>query len=253
MYPLLIVDDEEEILSSLSVYYPWGELGFVVVAQASSLAEATAAAAEHSPAAVLSDVRMHDGTGLDLAARLSALPRPPKIVLLSAYRKFEYAQEALRYGVRSYLLKPPNYDELCSVFRAVKAELDAEEADAARSPLETVVGTVKAYAKGNLRTATLEEAARSVDMSPNYLSTYFREKTGEGFGDFLIRCRMEKACRLLADPRSNVESVSSAVGYSSPKNFSRAFKAYYGATPRDYRGGPAAGAASADSPDDSGA
>ena len=50
---------------------------------------------------------------------------------------------------------------------------------------------------------------------------------------------MEKAARLLLEPRSRVESVGAAVGYSSAKNFARAFKAFYRVTPREYRLGAA--------------
>jgi two-component system response regulator YesN len=250
---------EDEIRTSLSVFYPWGELGFVVAAQASSCAEVLAAAAEHRPDVVLSDIRMADGTGLELAARLSETAPRPVVVLLSAYRKFEYAQEALRYGVRSYLVKPPVYDDVCALFRDIKAELDAARPNVAAHSDDAVAGSVKAYIKGNLKSAKLDEAARAVGMSPNYLSTYFRERTGERFGDFLVRARMEKAAKLLAEPRSSVDSVSAAVGYSSPKNFTRAFKHFYGATPRAYRRGaagssagvPAAGAA-AETADSSG-
>ena len=235
MYSLLIVDDEDEIRNSLSIYYPWSELGFMVVAQAASLAEAKEAAAEHRPDAVLSDIRMQDGTGLELAAALSDASWRPAIVLLSAYRKFEYAQEALHYGVRYYLVKPPVYDEVCALFRKIAAELDAARVAVPAPSGDVVADSVKAYIKGNLRNATLEEAARTVRLSPSYLSTYFHEKTGEHFGDFLMRMRMEKAGRLLAEPRSKVETVSTTVGYSSAKNFSRAFKHYYRVSPREYR------------------
>jgi YesN/AraC family two-component response regulator len=241
MYSLLIVDDEDEIRTSLSVFYPWGELGFVVVAQAASLGEAVAAAEEHRPDVVLSDIRMPDGTGLELASRLGSSGCKPVVVLLSAYRKFEYAQEALRYGVRSYLVKPPVYEEVCALFRTIKSELDAARPAAAAPTEDSVVALVRAYVKGNLRSATLDEAARAAGMSPNYLSTYFRERTGERFGDFLVRARMEKAAKLLSEPRSSVEAVSAAVGYASPKNFTRAFKHFYGATPRGYRRGPSSG------------
>jgi two-component system, response regulator YesN len=245
MYSLLIVDDEDEIRSSLSVYYPWSELGFMVVGQAASLAEAKTAAVDHRPDVVLSDIRMLDGTGLELASWLSATDFKPAVVLLSAYRKFEYAQEALRYGVRYYLVKPPAYDELCALFRKIASELDASRLTVPPSK-DAVADTVKAFVKGNLRNATLEEAARAVGMSPSYLSTYFRERTGEHFGDFLSRSRMEKAARLLAEPRSKMEAIAAAVGYSSAKNFSRAFKNFYRVTPREYRlGGAEIGAGSA--------
>ena len=47
-----------------------------------------------------------------------------KVVLLSGYREFEYAREAMRLHVYEYLLKPIDYDNLRSVFEKIKRELD---------------------------------------------------------------------------------------------------------------------------------
>ena len=87
------------------------------------------------------------------------------------------------------------------------------------------------YLKENYRTATLEEAAAKVSLSPAYLSRVFKDKSGEGFSELLLRTRMEKACELLADIQYKSYDIAYYVGYDNPKNFSRAFKSYYGVTP----------------------
>ena len=51
------------------------------------------------------------------------------------------------------------------------------------------------YLKENYRTATLEEAAAKVSLSPAYLSRVFKDKSGEGFSELLLRTRMEKGLR----------------------------------------------------------
>ena len=59
--------------------------------------------------------------------------------------------------------------------------------------------------------------------------------------EMLTRIRMEKAGELLQDPAYKSYEIAFYVGYDNPKNFTRAFKAYYQVTPREYRNGMRAG------------
>jgi YesN/AraC family two-component response regulator len=68
-------------------------------------------------------------------------------------------------------------------------------------------------------------------MNPQYVSRLFRERTGENFHTLLARTRMEKAARLLRDGGYRAYEISGMVGYSNQKNFTRAFKQYFGAAP----------------------
>jgi AraC-like DNA-binding protein len=103
-----------------------------------------------------------------------------------------------------------------------------------------VIDAVTAYTEGNPAEATLREAARLVGMNPHYLSSYFRDKSGRTFSQQLTQVKMERASALLRDSRNSVLSVSNALGYSSPKNFSRAFRGFYGTSPRRFRHPPQA-------------
>lgn len=72
-------------------------------------------------------------------------------------------------------------------------------------------------------------------MSPSYISTLFKEATGEGFSDYLRRIRMEKAKELLVTTNKNLDKIIADVGYESLRSFVRAFKNYAGLTPSEYR------------------
>ena len=74
-----------------------------------------------------------------------------------------------------------------------------------------------------------------VGMSSGYLSKIFKEKAGIGFQEYLTEVRMKKACELLDNIQFKSYDVAFYVGYDNPKNFSRAFKTYYGITPKEYR------------------
>ena len=63
----------------------------------------------------------------------------------------------------------------------------------------------------------------------------FKEKNGTSFSDTLLSIRMEKAKEMLEDIRYKSYDIAYYIGYDNPKNFSRAFKSYYGMTPMEYR------------------
>jgi YesN/AraC family two-component response regulator len=99
------------------------------------------------------------------------------------------------------------------------------------------VDKVKQYIYDNYKEASLEEAAVLVNLSPSYLSKIFKDKCGLGFSEHLVKTRMEKACELLNDIQYKTYDIAYYIGYDNPKNFSRAFKAYFGMTPTEYRNG----------------
>jgi YesN/AraC family two-component response regulator len=253
MYRVLIVDDEAEIRSALAAYYPWTELGFVVAARASCVAEARAVVEAEVIDVVLCDIRMPGESGLEFAAWLAAERPEIKVVLLSAYRKFEYAQEAFKYGVRGYLVKPPSDEEFRAVFKAVAKELESEPgrkvasysaagieagilAAAGRAgALDPILGDVLTYLRGNIGDACLKTAARTAGMNPTYFSTWFHEKSGMAFSDIVATMRMEKAAHLIVEKGMRIVDVSAELGYTNPKNFSRAFKRHFGASPKAYK------------------
>ena len=72
-------------------------------------------------------------------------------------------------------------------------------------------------------------------LSKEYLSKQFREEFGYGIHEYILKVRMEKAGEMICDPSVKIQSVSSYLGYKDNNYFSRAFKAYYGVSPSEYR------------------
>jgi YesN/AraC family two-component response regulator len=234
------------------MYYPWSEMGFVVAARASCARETRAAVEADEIDVVLCDIRMPGESGLEFAAWLFAEYPKIRIVLLSAYRKFEYAQEACKYKVCGYLVKPPSYDEFRSIFGAIAADLDTEKSNARHSEvdgatlhaalvadgkklIDPALANVFTYLHGNLCDACLKSAAKTAKMNPTYFSTWFREKSGKSFSETITGMRMEKAAFLTVERGLRITEVSAELGYSNPKNFSRAFRRHFGTSPNAYR------------------
>ncbi|MEK3884249.1 AraC family transcriptional regulator [Paenibacillus sp. PL2-23] len=82
---------------------------------------------------------------------------------------------------------------------------------------------------------SLDYVAAELNMSPTYLSTYMKEKTGVNFAEHLSGIRMAKATELLTDTSLNINEIGRMVGYSNTTSFNRAFKKWHGIAPGEYR------------------
>jgi two-component system response regulator YesN len=80
----------------------------------------------------------------------------------------------------------------------------------------------------------LAELAEKVYISRNYLSTIFRNATGETFNDYVTRVRMEKAKNLLLEGKLMVYEVADQVGYKNVPYFTTLFKKYTGRNPTEF-------------------
>ncbi len=247
MYKLLIVDDEYEIHNGISKFFPWDSIGFTVVSHLDNGKKAYEYIQKNPVHIVLTDVNMPVMNGLELASLLCENYPDIYIVFFSGYSDFSFAQKALEYNVKSYILKSHKYNEMIRVFTKLKAELDKKYLSARQQDFQDnainfndkVLAKIKDYINDNFATVTLEDLTDIVHMNPNYISKFFKQKTGQNFYDYLIEIRMKKAVKLLDDINYKTYEVSSLVGYRNSENFSRMFKQYYGITPRDYRNGKA--------------
>ena len=82
---------------------------------------------------------------------------------------------------------------------------------------------------------SLTKVAKSVHISPNYLSERFKEVTGVNFVDYIARTRTEKARDLLENSNLRISEIAFAVGFQSLSQFNRVFKKLNGKSPSAYR------------------
>lgn len=92
------------------------------------------------------------------------------------------------------------------------------------------------YIENNLdKSLTLAEIASHVYLSRTYLSTSFKQITGQNITKFIYEKRMQKAKHLLLSTQDQVQSIALRCGYSSPAYFSASFRRYYQKSPRELR------------------
>jgi two-component system response regulator YesN len=132
MYKLLVVEDEYVIRKGIIDSIDWPEIGFCVVGDAANGREGIKCVEETQPDVILTDVRMPVMDGLAMAETILRKYPDIKIIILSGFADFEYAQQAIRFRVFDYLLKPTNKDRVIQCFLRLKAKIDAERSEVMR-------------------------------------------------------------------------------------------------------------------------
>ncbi len=124
---LLLVDDNHLTVESILFSINWESLGIDAPITAYDGQTALKLMQDELPDLIISDITMPGLSGLELTEQAKALCPECKIILISAYDKFEYAQNAVRFGVYDYVEKPLDYDYLTSIIQKALKDLDAEQ------------------------------------------------------------------------------------------------------------------------------
>ncbi|CAH1194277.1 HTH-type transcriptional activator RhaR [Paenibacillus auburnensis] len=129
MYKLILAEDEEDVREGIIAQIDWAKYGFEVVDSAENGREATEAIDRLLPDVVVTDIQMPFMNGLQLAEWIRARHPNTKIIILTGYDEFEYAQKAIKLQIDEYILKPFSSQELIDVLLKVKATIEAEIAE----------------------------------------------------------------------------------------------------------------------------
>lgn len=102
---VMILDDEILAIEHIRRLVPWEELGFEIACVATHPVKALSLAEHFRPQLIIVDIKMPVMDGLEFCKRMLATGHSPKIVLLSSYKEFDYAKEALQLGLSNYWVK----------------------------------------------------------------------------------------------------------------------------------------------------
>lgn len=120
MIKIVIADDEERICQLIKALIDWESLGLEIVGIAHNGLEASEMIKHFRPDILITDIRMPGCSGLDLIKTVKEAVKDLEIVIISGYAHFEYAQQAIKYGVGDYLLKPISKKELTATLEKLR-------------------------------------------------------------------------------------------------------------------------------------
>ena len=241
MYRVVLIDDERIIVEGLRRVVRWADYNCNVVGTAGDAAEGAALIRELRPHILFTDIRMPGQDGLTMLAGLRSEFPDMQVAVLTGYRDFAYAQEAIRLGVTRFLLKPSKMDEILEALKTMTARLDRlQPEDAAENPPQSagsfIVNRALDYIEKNYaQKLTLQAVADCCYVSQWHLSKLLNRYAEKNFYDILNAVRIKRAKELLADPRLKIGEIGEMVGYSDTAHFARTFKKLEGMSANEYR------------------
>lgn len=256
MFKVAIIDDEPLIVEGLCRTMPWEKWGCQVAGFAYNGREGMEMIRREKPDIIISDINMPELDGLKMIAGLKSEFPDMQLIILTGYREFEYAREAISLGVARFLLKPSKMSELEEAMEEVTNRLSqsAELFPSASLPEEEtpsktdenipyhneansfIVKNALEYIRDNSQEKLrLADVADQVYVSQWHLSKLLNKHTGKTFSDILNNARMDKARELLKDPSLRISDVAEMVGFQDLAHFSRVFKKIEGMSANEYR------------------
>ena len=261
MYTVVIIDDEPLIVEGLSKTMAWGKWNCQVTGTACDGKEGTELIREKRPDIVITDINMPKLDGLKMIAGLRSEFPDMQLIILTGYREFEYARQAIELGVSRFLLKPSKMNELEEAMENVTGRLEQRGMPVTASvpqyaqteemtPVQAgtaegeenseansfIVKNAMEYIRENSREKLrLADVADQVYVSQWHLSKLLNKHTGKTFSDLLNGARMERSKELLKDPSLRICDVAEMVGFQDLAHFSRVFKKMEGMSAGEYR------------------
>lgn len=126
MYTIVLVDDERGIAEGIRFLLEESEADIQVVGIAGDGYEGGRLILEKKPDIVIADVRMPVMDGLQMIERLKEKGCEARFIMLSGYSEFEYAKQAIRLGVKYYICKPVEEEELFDAIGKICKEIEEE-------------------------------------------------------------------------------------------------------------------------------
>ena len=246
---ILLVDDNEELLSMLEDLF----LPIYKVYIAHDGREGLEMARQIQPDLIISDVMMPEMSGKELCYKIKTNVKLSHIsvVLLTAQTSVEYVVEGLMFGADDYVTKPFNVKVLiarCNNLIKNKKRLIAHYAGKTitESPVteainerdKELLAKCVNIIKENFENPAFDVTALASELCVGRSKLYmqFKQMTGLTPNEFILKIKLDEAMSLLKNhPELNISEISIRLGFSSPRYFSKSFKAFFGVAPQTVR------------------
>ena len=239
MYRVVLIDDEPLITEGLRKIVSWEKYHCEVVGTAEDAVSGAELIRSLQPHILFTDIRMPGDDGLTMLVGLRSEFPEMQVTVLTGYREFSYAQEAIRLGVTRFLLKPSRMDEIHEALEAMTARLSSgntEETAESENAGSFLINQATAYMqKHYAEKLTLQDVADACYVSQWHLSKLMNRHTGKSFYDILNTLRIRAAKDLLKDPGLRISDIGEMVGYADTAHFAKVFKKLVGMSANEYR------------------
>ncbi len=133
MHTLLIVEDEKMIRQGIKAMVQRSGVPVDIILECSNGEMALEILKNQTVDVMFTDIRMPKMDGIELVKSMQELPNKPLTVAISGYDEFSYAVDMLRAGVREYLLKPVDRDQVKQILEKLDVEIQKKHAKSENS------------------------------------------------------------------------------------------------------------------------
>ena len=244
---ILLIDDEDILRNGIKLLLEQLDFDVKVVGEAANGADGLEKLGKLQPDYAFIDLHMPKKRGLELIKKWSESHISPstKCVILTAHSEFEYAQQAVRYGISDFLLKPVDEEDLQRLFTRLEQKRSTQplpDADSASNVLNDryighplVRNVLIHISKNYMKPLNVSTIAADFGITPSYLSTLFKKHVGQTIVGFLNHYRIDMAKQiLLSNPQYKIHEISYMVGFNQAAYFDRVFKTITGCSPNEY-------------------
>lgn len=265
MIKVLVAEDETPLLRGIKIMIERINPAFSVVKCAFNGKEAVDYLKENPVDVLFTDINMPLLDGIELMKFTCENYPEVIIVVMSGYDDFHYAQQAIEYQVKKYLLKPILEEDMeglleeiqhecsrrngkkdkerlveafyTSINENLKEDILKESEGLKQQGTEALIQKVEMYIREHLtETITAKELEKEFGLVAPYLGKLFKDYTGFSPGQYIQMLRIEHAkCLLAVNSSLLAKDVAEMVGYSDPAYFSKLFKKKVGVWPSEYR------------------
>ena len=205
---------------------------------------------------ILCDIEMQGENGLSLIEYVKDTHPDICSIMVTCHADFNYIKRAMRYGVKDYILKPIDYEELEGLLLQFKEEkeLAHEKQQFGRLVEKTkeVTGKdtrgrdpeqaadrnriIKEYIDSHIQEKiTVKDLANLVHVNEQHLMRIFKKENGQSILEYINERRIVIASNLLKDTDYTINFIADCIGCENYSYFTKIFKKYTGFTPREYR------------------
>lgn len=260
MYSVIVVEDEAVIRRGIVLTTDWASLDLRVIGEAANGVEGELLARKLRPDIIITDIAMPGIDGLEMIQNLYEELPDTEFIIISGHAEFAYAQKALFFGVKGYILKPIDPKELVVHLQRTIADVEKRKLEYSKDiRLEQLESGIQAFSipqedLHDYRDEYIKEAISMIEkhydeqlrakdlamhmgISERTLTSLFKERSGYSLLEYQTLYRMKKASQFLQQKDLSVYEVASLVGYKDYRYFSKIFKSSFAMTPLEYKKG----------------
>lgn len=235
MFKLVLVDDEHYAIEGMKRMLDWSEYNITIAGTAEDGVEGLELIRRENPDIIIADIRMQELDGLEMIRILREEGFKSRIIIISGYQEFEYAQTAIDYKVDKYFTKPLDLEKFKSAIADIVEELKDGREDFRPVLPDLLKDVLDEIDRSFTEDIQLSSLAEQFYCSVSHLSKMFKKYLGTSYMEYVTARRIDEAKKLLKTTYMPIDKIVDAVGWKSAKRFRETFKRSVGVSPSEYR------------------